>query len=306
MPQSNNMKVLVSFSGGKDSQAALIWAAKEFGAEKIEAVFCDTGWEHECTYDHVNSVCESMGVKLVVLKSSKYDGFVDLAQKKGRFPSSQARFCTEELKIKPMIDYILLHSENLLIVQGIRKNESASRSKMMEMCRMFKYYFEPYGIDGNGKPKYFTYRKKDVVEFVAKYSDDIIRPVFNWTAQDVIDYILENDQKPNPLYYHGFSRVGCFPCIMVRHNEVKQINSTFPEYIERLVVAELNLGRTFFAPDDLPIRFRTGYDPKSGKKLTTAKDMVAYVSGDENQSSLMDAIDDGVDRRCMSFYGLCE
>lgn len=300
------MKVLVSFSGGKDSQAALIWASKEFGPKKIEAVFCDTGWEHEYTYDHVNSVCESMGVKLVVLKSIKYDGFVDLAHKKGRFPSSQARFCTEELKTKPMIDYILSHSENLLIVQGIRKDESKSRSKMMEMCHVFKYYFEPYGIDNKDKPKYFTYRKKDVVEFVSKYSDDIIRPCFNWTAQEVIDYILQNDQKPNPLYYHGFSRVGCFPCIMCRKSEIKQINTEFPEYIERLIDAELAVGRTFFSPDDLPVRFRTGYDAKSGKKLATVKDMVAYVSGDENQSSLMDEINDGVDRRCMSFYGLCE
>ena len=38
------MKIIVSFSGGKDSQACLIQAANKYGADKIEAVFCDTGW----------------------------------------------------------------------------------------------------------------------------------------------------------------------------------------------------------------------------------------------------------------------
>jgi tRNA(Ile)-lysidine synthase TilS/MesJ len=39
------MKIIVSFSGGKDSHACLIEAVKKYGADKIEAVFCDTGWE---------------------------------------------------------------------------------------------------------------------------------------------------------------------------------------------------------------------------------------------------------------------
>ena len=43
------MKIIVSFSGGKDSQACLIQACKEFGADNVTAVFCDTGWEHELT-----------------------------------------------------------------------------------------------------------------------------------------------------------------------------------------------------------------------------------------------------------------
>lgn len=63
------------------------------------AVFCDTGWEHPDTYKHVNDVCLQMGVRLITLKS-KYD-FVSLAVHKKRFPSTNARFCTSELKMKP-------------------------------------------------------------------------------------------------------------------------------------------------------------------------------------------------------------
>ena len=56
------MKIIVSFSGGKDSHACLIEAANKYGADRIEAVFCDTGWEHPLTYEHVKSVCEQLNV----------------------------------------------------------------------------------------------------------------------------------------------------------------------------------------------------------------------------------------------------
>jgi len=63
------MKILVSFSGGKDSQACLIQAFKQYGGGNLTAVFCDTGWEHPDTYKHVNDVCLQMGVRLITLKS---------------------------------------------------------------------------------------------------------------------------------------------------------------------------------------------------------------------------------------------
>lgn len=71
------------------------------GGGNLTAVFCDTGWEHPDTYKHVNDVCLQMGVRLITLKS-KYD-FVSLAVHKKRFPSTNARFCTSELKMKPII-----------------------------------------------------------------------------------------------------------------------------------------------------------------------------------------------------------
>lgn len=116
------MKILVSFSGGKDSQACLIQAFKQYGGGNLTAVFCDTGWEHPDTYKHVNDVCLQMGVRLITLKS-KYD-FVSLAAHKKRFPSTNARFCTSELKMKPMIDYVLSLKESCIIIQGIRAGES--------------------------------------------------------------------------------------------------------------------------------------------------------------------------------------
>ena len=141
------MKVVVAYSGGKDSQASLIWAVNQYGKENVLAVFCDTGWEHSVTYQHIRNTTALLGVELIMLKSKKYNGMLDLATKKKRFPSTKARFCTSELKAIPMIDWVLSQQEHLLIIQGIRADESKSRSLMQEHCRYFKYYFTPIKID---------------------------------------------------------------------------------------------------------------------------------------------------------------
>ena len=186
------MKILVSFSGGKDSQACLIQAFKQYGGGNLTAVFCDTGWEHPDTYKHVNDVCLQMGVRLITLKS-KYD-FVSLAVHKKRFPSTNARFCTSELKMKPMIDYVLSLKESCIIIQGIRAGESTARAAMEEECMYFKSYFQP-----NKKGRTENYRSKDVKEWCSQFDASVLRPIFKWSAQQVIDCILDAGQKPNPF-----------------------------------------------------------------------------------------------------------
>lgn len=214
----------------------------------LTAVFCDTGWEHPDTYKHVNDVCLQMGVKLITLKS-KYD-FVSLAAHKKRFPSTNARFCTSELKMKPMIDYVLSLKESCIIIQGIRAGESTARAAMEEECMYFKSYFQP-----NKKGRTENYRSKDVKEWCSQYDASVLRPIFKWSAQQVIDCILDAGQEPNPLYYRGFSRVGCFPCIMCRHKEIELIAKNDPEMCQRLIQAEKSVGHSFFPPSYIPQRF---------------------------------------------------
>jgi len=290
------MKVLVFFSGGKDSQAALIWAVKTYGVANCEAVFFDTNWEAPYTVKHVNDVCNQMGVKLTTLTSKRFPGgFLELAKYKDRFPYVQARFCTEELKSKPSIDYVLSHTENLIIVEGIRAKESANRARMDAQCTYFKYYYEPLE---NGKK--YTYQQQKVWEWTKKYNADLIRPCFQWTAQDVIDYILANGQQPNPLYYQGFTRVGCFPCMMARLSEIKLLVLNHPEAWQKFKDAEKYVGRNFFQPGDKMI-------PKHAYKgdYPTAEDVENYI---KNKSATIDMFaEEKEEQTCMSaFAGLCE
>jgi len=329
-------KVLVAWSGGKDSQASLIWACKKYGAKNVDAIFCDTGWENPITYLHVVDICEQMGVPLTILRSSKYDGFEDLANKKKRFPSTKARFCTEELKTKPMIDHILSLRDHLIIVQGIRADESNARALMAKQCRYFKYYFTPYTDNiskvktlekamrknktdkqvkkleklkerlRNGKldEKYHTYRKKEVFEWCSRFSDDVHRPYFDKQASEVMNDIFAAGQKPNKLYYMGRARVGCDPCIMCRHSEVKAMVKFTPESVERLRNAEKRLGRAFFPPKYIPNRYCTGRD-RNGKVFPVVDDVINYLTGGEYAPELF-AEHEKEEHRCMSFYGICE
>ena len=75
------MKVIVTFSGGKDSLAALLWV-REHITTNFTTVFCDTGWEHPLTYDYIHRIADRLHLDLVTLKSPKYDGMVDLARRK--------------------------------------------------------------------------------------------------------------------------------------------------------------------------------------------------------------------------------
>lgn len=338
------MKILVAWSGGKDSQAALIWAVERFGSKNVTAVFCDTGWEHELTYKHVVYVTTFLGVELVTVRSKKYKGFVDLCKKKGRMPSSKSRFCTEELKMKPTVDYILSLQEHVIVIQGIRAQESESRSLMSAQCRYFRYYFEPIATNktrldalirrekklaetgkflnlsdrkkievleekvknGVMDPKYHNYRKKEVIEFCSKYADDVIRPHFDKDSLYVLNYIIDHGQVPNPLYFMGSARVGCYPCIMCNKKEIKEVLKS-PEYVDRIRNAEQEVGSTFFRPDYVPKKYRRSRD-KKGNEIVFIDDVVDYMN---DKAATLDMFkemeeEENQDRRCMSFYGICE
>lgn len=296
------MKVIVTFSGGKDSLAALLWT-REHITNNFTTVFCDTGWEHPLTYEYINRIADKLHLDLVTLKSKKYDGMVDLARQKKRWPSARARFCTEELKTKPMIDYVLDEvKDNILIIQGIRAAESSARAKMQAQCTYFKYYFEPYGYDKNGRPKRHSYRGKEVRAFRAQFADDLLRPVFDWSAQQVIDYILAAGLEPNPLYRMGYKRVGCWPCVMANQRDILSLARQAPERIEEIANLETKLKQggmsTFFGPGKIP-----AYAITSGNKYPDIHDVVHYVKWQNATGSLFD---DDTATSCMSYYGLCE
>ena len=290
------MKILISFSGGKDSQACLIKAAHEYGSDKIEAVFCDTGWEHPDTYTHIHDVCKQMDVKLRTLKS-KYD-FVSFALYKKRFPSTRTRFCTDELKMKPMIDYVLSLHDSCVIIQGIRAGESHTRAAMEPECMYFQSYFQ-----ANKSGRKESYRGKEVREWCKQYDASVLRPIFTWTAQEVIDCILNAGQQPNPLYSRGYSRVGCFPCIMCRHREM--INILKDESMKQRLIRVEELVKKCHPSE--PTFFSTGYIPNwacTNKSHPTVEDVFKYLS---DKNSTLDMFKPEGGYSCMSLYhGLCE
>jgi 3'-phosphoadenosine 5'-phosphosulfate sulfotransferase (PAPS reductase)/FAD synthetase len=116
--------VVASVSGGKDSAAMCLYF-RELGLEH-RRVFADTGWENAKTYDYLRG--ELTRVLGPIDEISAGITLPDLVRKKGMFPSRTKRFCTSELKVKPLAKYIRALDDDCINAVGIRAAESQARS----------------------------------------------------------------------------------------------------------------------------------------------------------------------------------
>ena len=196
-------RVVASISGGKDSAAMSLYLT-ELGIEH-DRVFCDTGWEHELTYEYLRGpLAEKLGPITWLSPKRKME---ELVLHKGMFPGRLRRFCTQELKVYPLAEYInarMAEGAEIVNAIGIRAAESEVRAKMPEW------------------------------EWQQNFDCEVWRPLLKWTEQQVIDMHKRHGLPPNPLYLKGFSRVGCFPCIYARKEEIKKVADVEPARIERI------------------------------------------------------------------------
>lgn len=302
-PIPKNVTNVILWSGGKDSSALLIWALENLPRDKIKVIFCDTGWEAPITYQFIQEVNQRLlDNKLIILKSEKYDSLIDLATKKKRFPSPKARFCTEELKIVPTIQWILDQKEDLAIYQGIRAEESNARSKMCQSDDYFKIhqdyannpYFDTIEADGKRKRKRTPLFYRKVMEWLQNYDCSVERPLFYWKEKDIIEF-CQYHKVLNPLYKMGFKRVGCFPCIMENKSGIRTLATKFPKRIEEIEKYENEINSTFFPNSKIPIRIA---------KLPKIKSVVEWATVDNKKIQADDLQEKPT--ACMSHFNSCE
>lgn len=190
---------VVPVSGGKDSQASLELAIKEFGPQHVCGLFCDTQFEHPLTYEHVAWMSKFYGVQIRTVSGGSV---LEKTAKYGRFPTWAARFCTDELKIRETRIFLkgLADSQGcgFEVWYGMRLSESAARRKRYAGKAATELY-PPHLILPN---KYPQYLEKMGVMFRL--------PILEWTEAQVLGLL---DGRQNPLYSQGFDRVGCFPCL---------------------------------------------------------------------------------------------
>jgi len=208
--------VVASLSGGKDSTAMALYLLHEAKIEETNPLYfvmADTGWEHKELYKYIDEVVRPIVGDLNMVTSKKYPkGMTDLVRMKAFFPSRRFRFCTVELKVKPQHDYIKeiweRHGDLPINAVGIRANESLARSKFEEWDED-----SPYGIEGLS-----TWR-----------------PLISWIVEDVVKIHTKYGIRPAPLYLkdkNPAKRVGCWPCIMSRKDEIRAVAETTPERID--------------------------------------------------------------------------
>jgi 3'-phosphoadenosine 5'-phosphosulfate sulfotransferase (PAPS reductase)/FAD synthetase len=189
--------VVASISGGKDS-AAMSLHLRELGIEH-DRVFMDTGWEHAKTYDYLRGELTRVLGPITEIRGDLL--MPDLIRKKGMFPSRTRRFCTEELKVKPMQRYLAGLGADVVNAVGIRRAESEARSRMEEW------------------------------EWSNGFDAETWRPLIHWTEDEVIAIHHRHGLAPNPLYLEGATRVGCWPCLFARKAEIRHLAETDPARI---------------------------------------------------------------------------
>lgn len=199
----NKRRVVASVSGGKDSAAMSLYLT-ELGIEH-DRVFMDTGWEHPATYEYLRGpLTEKLGPITWLEPKRKME---ELVLHKGMFPSRMQRFCTQLLKVDPMKRHIRAiqdAGDDVVNAVGVRAAESEARSKMQEW------------------------------EWQNVMDCEVWRPLIQWSEQDVIDIHARHGLRPNPLYLKGAQRVGCWPCVFARKEEIRFIADADPERIDRI------------------------------------------------------------------------
>jgi 3'-phosphoadenosine 5'-phosphosulfate sulfotransferase (PAPS reductase)/FAD synthetase len=285
---------VVSISGGKDSTALWLHLKYDLKLPNIVPVFADTQWEHDLTYEYLDYLEGKLG-KLHRVKADL--GFVDLAKKKKRFPSTKARFCTTELKLRPVKKWVNesiasgLLPEDFIMVVGVRAEESPSRAKLPEYAAIDDFY---------GVPQW--------------------RPIIRWTWKQVFMKHAEHGIDVNPLYKQGMGRVGCMPCIMSNKGELRHIAERFPDVFDKVGAAEREVKKvcthySFWPSGYIPARFCSfeWTNEKDGKvhNIPTADDVKKYVLLEKAEKQFGGELpklfpEMGGTGVCTSVYGLCE
>ena len=199
----NGRKVIASVSGGKDSAAMSLYLT-ELEIEH-DRVFCDTGWEHDLTYEYLRGPLQAKLGPIIEIQPPKK--MEELVLHKMMFPSRMQRYCTQMLKTQPLAKYINAQMEagaEVVNSVGVRAAESEARSKMPEW------------------------------EWQDGFDCEVWRPLLRWTEQEVIDIHKRHELVPNPLYLKGANRVGCWPCILSRKEEIRLVADTDPARIDRM------------------------------------------------------------------------
>ncbi len=216
-------RLMVSFSGGKDSTVVSSLVRRALGHSNILHIFGDTTLEDENTYDYVNRFRTENPLIPFFDACAEHD-FHELVEEMGP-PSRMMRWCCTIFKAGPINNILQsLGDQKVLTFYGIRRNESAQRSRYHKTS----WNDDPdrlgivIGVDQEAELNAVTVGAKIGQQATAS-------PIIDWKEFDVWLYILLNELDFNKSYRLGYSRVGCWLCPL--NSEWSELigNIFFPE-----------------------------------------------------------------------------
>jgi 3'-phosphoadenosine 5'-phosphosulfate sulfotransferase (PAPS reductase)/FAD synthetase len=197
---------VLGLSGGKDSSALAIYMRDRF--PDMEYFFCDTGAELPETYEYLNRLEAAVGKPIERLNASRdFDHWLEVYQ--GTLPSPQMRWCTKNLKIKPLEEWV--GDDEVISYVAIRADENRLGYVSTKPNIEAVFPFREDGIDRAG-----------------------------------VDRILDEAGIGLPAYYEWRTRSGCYFCFFQRKHEWVGLRDRHPDLFEKAVAYEekVNYRRT--------------------------------------------------------------
>jgi len=270
-------KIIVFFSGGKDSTACVLHLL-DLGVPKedIELWHGDIDGAAEpfmdwpVTVDYCRAFSKAIGIPLYIyyriggfkaemlrknqltgnVRYETPDGWVERATTRGKkstremfpqiSPSLSVRWCTT-LKIDPARIAIngqeRFCNKKTLTISGERAKESAARAK-----------YNTFEIERACDNRIGRYKRHV----------DRWRPVHSWTEAEVWEIIERYKVRPHPCYYAGFGRCSCQFCIFGNKNQFKSAQTVSPDRFDTLRDYERKFGCTIKRKENLMQLISTG------------------------------------------------
>lgn len=204
----------VLWSGGKDSTAVLGLIRDSLGSIPWDVVFIETGFDFPEVVEFRNRVAKEMGFNL---KIARHETSVNLHDN-GR------EACCYERKTVALKDIIHMKKYDAVVV-GIRHDEQEIRNKERYISprdKDFKWDYQNQPLELVGWNIVFSdFPEADHVR---------VHPILHWSLIDVWEYIKEKNLPVNPLYFKGYTSIGCAPCTFAVSQPAKSID----EIIERI------------------------------------------------------------------------
>ena len=196
---SEPVRHVCGISGGKDSSALAVYMRDQ--VPDMEYFFCDTGAELPETYEYLNKLEAVLGKPIARLNSDKgFDHWFEVFR--GALPSPQMRWCTKNMKIKPLEAW--LGDAPAISYVAIRADESNRKGYISTKPNIeTSFPFVEDGIDHDGVIK-----------------------------------ILDDAGVGLPSYYEWRTRSGCYFCFYQRKAEWVGLADRHPELFERAVAIE--------------------------------------------------------------------
>ena len=196
--RTTKVRHVLGISGGKDSSALAVYMRGK--VPDMEYFFCDTGAELPETYDYLNRLEAALGKPIARLNASRdFDHWLQVYQ--GTLPSASMRWCTKNLKIKPLEDW--LGNDQAISYVAIRADENRLGYVSTKPNITAVFPFREEGIDRDG-----------------------------------VNAILDESGIGLPAYYEWRTRSGCYFCFFQRKHEWVGLADRHPDLFERAIEYE--------------------------------------------------------------------